>query len=267
VLALLVAAAVGTPSVAVAEDTFSGARARATVATVAALGPRPAGSAAERRAGALVAARLRALGWRVVIRPFALPRGGESRNVVALPEGPVRAVVVAHLDGVAEGPAANDNASGVAVLLELARALAGERGVMLVATGAEERVETGSRIHLGSQRLLRGLSAAGRRRIRLALALDMVGVGTRLHVRGLAAAPGEAARQVLARAPGATYLQDPGWSDHAELSRAGVAATWLEWRADACWHRSCDTADRVDPQRLAAAGRIALAAVRAALVE
>ena len=240
-----------------------------TVRELAAYGPRPAGSPAEARAGRLVAGRFRALGYRVVLQPVALPRGGMSRNVVALSPGPIRAVVVAHLDGVSEGPGANDNASGVAVLLEVARALRAERGLLLAALGAEERVETGSRIHLGSARLLRGLSAEGRRRIRLAVSLDMVGVGSRLQVRGLESAPNRSSRLVLGRARAlglaAAYLPDPGWSDHAELTRGGLPATWIQWREDRCWHSPCDRADRVDPARLAATAELTLAAVRAAL--
>lgn len=246
---------------------IDGVRAKALAVQLAALGPRVAGSEAERRGQELVAARLRALGYRVVLQPFPLPRGGSSRNVVAVPDGPPRALVVAHVDSVREGRGANDNASGVAVLLELARALRDRAGVMLVATGAEERRETGSRMHLGARRLLRGLSARGRASIRLAVALDMVGVGARLHVRGLEAAPNASAHLLLRYTPAASYLRDPGWSDHAELTRAGIPAAWLEWRDDACYHAACDTAGRLRPARLQAAGEAALRALRAVLVE
>lgn len=246
-----------------------GERAKETVAELAALGPRPAGSATERRAGRAVAARLRSLGWRVWIQPVPLPRGGRSLNVVAPGTGSPRALVVAHLDGVSAGPAANDNASGVAVLVELARALRDTPGVRLAALGAEERVETGSSLHLGSARLLASLSRAERRSIRLALSLDMVGYGPTLNVRGLEPRPNAAARLALARSRalrlGATYRQDSGQSDHAELSRAGIPAAWIQWRWDPCWHEACDTAARVKAWKLGAAARLALATVRAAL--
>ena len=262
IVALAVAAAPPAPA------TLSGARALETVAELAALGPRTAGSSAEARAARVSAGRFRSYGYRVVVQPFPLPRGGRSRNVVALPRAPARALVVAHLDGVRNGPAANDNASGVAVMLELARVLPPERGVLFAALGAEERVETGSRLHLGSARLLRGLSAAGRRRIRLALSLDMVGVGDRLHVRGREPAPNRSARTAWAAARAAalraSYLPDPGWSDHAELTRAGIPAAWIQWREDSCWHRACDRAGRVGAYELAATGRVVLRAVAGA---
>jgi hypothetical protein len=252
-----------------AQNEVSGTRAKAFAGRLAALGPRPAGSANERRAAGIVRDELAELGYRVAVQRVGLPRGGSSRNILALSPGPIRALVVAHVDGVRAGPAANDNGSGVAVLLEVARALRGERGILLAALGAEERVETGSSIHLGSARLLRGLSAAGRQRIRLALSLDMVGVGSSLHVRGLEPVPNRSARRLLARARAlaipATYLSDYGESDHAELSRGGLPAAWLQWRVDACWHEPCDRAFRLSPNRLGATGRLALSTVRRAL--
>jgi aminopeptidase YwaD len=242
-------------------------RAKATVATIAALGPRPAGSATERRAGRLVSARLRALGYRVVTQSFPLPRGGTSQNIVGFTSPRPRVVIVAHLDGVSAGPAANDNASGVAVLLEVARALRGRPGVLVAALGAEERPQTGSHLHLGSGRLLAGISRAGRQRIRLALSLDMVGVGPTFNVRGIEATPNRSARLALERSRalglGAWYL--PGsQSDHAEMSRAGLPAAWIQWRWDPCWHTACDVASRVEPLKLLAAYRLALASAEAA---
>jgi hypothetical protein len=249
------------------EDGISGTRAKGVVSEIAAFGPRPAGSRAEAQTAGVVARRLRALGYRVVLQRIELPAGGFSRNVVAVPRAPVRALVVAHADGVHGTPAANDNASGVAVLLELAGALRERRDVMLVATGAEERVVTGSRIHLGSQRLLRGLSAAGRSRIRIALVLDMVGVGDRLHVRGVDQSPNRSARLALAADRRATYLRDDGDSDHAELTRGGIPAAWIQWRFDDCWHEPCDRSARVRASRMKAAALLAYTAVSRALAE
>lgn len=195
-----------------------------------------------------------------------LPRGGSSRNVVARSSGPLRAIVVAHLDGVRAGPAANDNGSGVGVLLEVARALRGAGGVLFAALGAEERIETGSKLHLGSQHLLGSLSAEERGGVRLVLSLDMVGAGPRLHVRGLEPSPNASARRALEAAEGlglaATYLQDSGLSDHAEFTRGGLPAAWIQWRWDPCWHTACDTAAHVKPWKLGAAARLALATLR-----
>jgi hypothetical protein len=247
----------------------SGIRAKATVVRIASLGPRVAGSASERRAGRIVAERLRSLEYAVAVQRVRLPNGGTSRNVVGRSPGTLRAVVVAHLDGVSGTVAANDNASGVAVMLEVARALRGTDGLLLAAVGAEERHETGSPIHLGSARLVRGLTRADRRTIRLALSLDMVGVGTTLNLRGLERRPNRSARLTLERARAlgfrASYLRDAGVSDHAEFTRAGIPAALFTWRWDRCWHEPCDRPRRVKPWKLQPVGRTVVAAVRAVL--
>ncbi len=246
-----------------------GPRAHETVREIAALGPRPAGSVTERKAARLIRQKLAALGYRTKIQRVPLPNGGASRNVVASSGGPVDVIVMAHLDGVAAGPAANDNASGVAVVIELARALSGRQGVMFAAVGAEERVETGSRVHLGSARLVNSFNAVQRARLRLTLSLDMVGFGTQLHARGIEPAPNSSAQQALQSARNLgirmTYRQDSGVSDHAEFTRAGVPASWIQWRWDTCWHTACDTASRVKPWKLGASARVALKTVRDAL--
>ena len=242
-----------------------GGRAKQTVTLLASEGPRPAGEpGAEAVAQRFVAAELEGLGYRVVLQRVDLPNGRSTRNVVGLTSGRPKVVIVAHLDGVRGSPAANDNASGVAVLLELAASLRGRPGVLVAATGAEERVVTGARVHLGALRLLRGISPQARRGVRLAVALDMVGVGTRLHVRGLEARPNRSARLLLGRG-GSTYLRDDGDSDHAELTRNGLPAAWVQWRTDACWHESCDVARRVDARKLEAAFRVVLDAALLAL--
>ena len=242
-----------------------GGRAKQTVTLLASKGPRPAGEpGAEAVAQRFVAAELEKLGYRVVLQRVDLPNGRSTRNVVGLSSGRPKVVIVAHLDGVRGSPAANDNASGVAVLLELAASLRSTPGVLVAATGGEERVVTGSPVHLGSLRLLRGISPQARRGVRLAVALDMVGVGTRLHVRGIERQPNRSARLLLSRG-GSTYLRDDGESDHAELTRNGLPAAWLEWRTDACWHESCDVARRVDARKLEAAFRVVLDAVFLAL--
>jgi aminopeptidase S len=232
------------------------------------LGPRVAGSPTERRAARVVTSRFAKLGLSPVVQAVPLPNGGASRNLVfRTGTAPLRAILVAHLDGVSAGPAANDNGSGVGALLEVARALGARPGLLYAALGAEERVMTGSKLHLGSARLLRSLTARERRSIRLVLSLDMVGNGPTLNIRGLESSPNRSARAALGAARrlgiGATYLQDRGQSDHAEFTRGGIPAAWVEWRWDPCWHTACDRTGRVSPVKLAAAIRLAVAAVRA----
>ena len=246
----------------------AGARAKQHVRAIAVLGPRVAGTTTERRAARVVRARFAKLGLTPVVQAVPLPPGGASRNLVFRTGGRLSAIVVAHLDGVSAGPAANDNGSGVGALIEVARELGDTLGVLYAALGAEEQVMTRSSLHLGSARLLRSLSPAERRSVRVALSLDMVGNGPELNVRGLEATPNRSARAALAAAHRlalhATYLRDRGLSDHEELTRGGVPAAWIEWRWDPCWHSACDRVGRLDPTKLAAAIRLTAAAVRAA---
>jgi hypothetical protein len=94
--------------------------------------PRPPGSAEHRRVIALVERELAGLGLRVERHEtVAVSRGGGVAGrvvnlLVRLPgaRGSGRAILlVTHHDGVWSGPAAGDNASGVAVVMEILRAL------------------------------------------------------------------------------------------------------------------------------------------------
>jgi len=239
---------------------FNGVQAKMWAGRLAALGPRPAGGAHERQGGAIVRNRLRALGYNVTTQRFPLPEGTQSLNVIGRTTGPIRVILVAHMDGVPGTRAANDNASGVGLMLMLAQYLANEPGVLVAAVGAEERRYTGAGYHLGSRALARSLTSAQRQGVRLALSLDMVGVGSTLNIRGLERSPNRSARMFLAAARrlgiGASYLQDTGQSDHDEFVAVGIPAAWVEWRWDQCWHEPCDQIHRLKTYRLRAAGRV-----------
>jgi Peptidase family M28 len=239
---------------------FNGVQAKMWAGRLAALGPRPAGGANERRAGEIVRQRFEELGYDVTVQRFPLPEGGRSLNVVGRTPGPIRVIIVAHMDGMPWTRAANDNGSGVGVTLMLAQYLADKPGVLVAALGAEERRHTGAGWHLGSRRLTRSLTAEQKQGVRLALSIDMVGVGTTLNIRGLEVRPNRSARLLLAAARRlgikASYLRDTGQSDHDDLTRGGVPAAWIEWRWDPCWHMACDRIHRLKPYRLRAAGRV-----------
>lgn len=167
---------------------FSEANSRAWIRALTApgLGGRPAGSPHSLRLARLLARRLEAFGLRGgapgnrFCQPYPL-KGRWDQNVVARrpsrpPGGPL-IIVGAHYDslGLEAGkphPGADDNASGVAALMEVARLLA--RGaapraeVLLIAFGGEELGLLGSKHFVAH--------AAGElRRARLMINLDMVG--------------------------------------------------------------------------------------------
>jgi hypothetical protein len=249
------------------EDALSGARMARDVATIASFGPRPAGSAAERRTASFLGARLRRLGYSVRRQGVPLPGGGSSVNLIAIGAPRPIALASAHIDGVRGSRAANDNASGAAALLELARRLRGSR-VMIVGFGAEERVVTGSRVHVGSAHFANRAPAAQLARIRVAVNLDMIGSRDVLRVRWLGGPVNRSARLALAEArragiPARAQADRRGLSDHLELTRAGVPTAWL-YRPDSCWHRACDRPTRISRRSMAQAVRVADGVLRRA---
>lgn len=232
---------------------------------IARLGPRPAASSAELRAHDLVARSFRRSGLRASLLRFRVPGRGASRNAIGVLDTPARClrVVMAHADTVPAGPGANDNASGVGVLMALAGRLRASRlpcDVWLVATGAEERVYTGARDHLGALALALHLRRTGRApRVRFGLSLDEVGRGRSFWLRSPARSPRRGLeRKVLAaaravRAPVA-WVRDSGTgnSDHRELELLGMPAAKLgvAGGGEPCRHMACDRPARLDPRSL-----------------
>ena len=120
------------------------------------------------RAAEWIATELRAAGLEVAFQDYTLPEG-RFRNVIGKSPGTAPAagslVVGAHYDAVAGSPGADDNASGVAVLLELARTLPQEatRATRyFVAFSTEEPPFFGTE-NMGSAHFAESLIAAGER--------------------------------------------------------------------------------------------------------
>ena len=138
-------------------------------------------------------------------------------------------VLSAHIDGHAPAESAMDNASGVAVALAVARALAPHRtrfrrGFRLALFSAEEWALTGSRVYLA------GLPDHERTRMVLNVNLDSVGGGGRLTAlcSGFAGLAGFVQRATeAAGTPVATYMPLMTNSDHANFAAHGIPALRL----------------------------------------
>jgi hypothetical protein len=245
---------------------------------IAAFGPRPAGSAAERRAHGFVERAFRRAGLRVEVQGFDVPGHGVSRNVIGRVDTPRSClrIVMAHTDTMPAGPGANDNASGVGVVVALARRIRGLRpgcDVWLVATGAEERGYTGSPDHLGALALARRARArGGARRLRWALSLDEVGRDRPFWLRSPAGAPRGGVEGELLRAGGEARVpvewvrdESTGNSDHREFELLGLPAAKLGVGAgdEPCRHTACDVPTRLDRVSFAQAQRLVERALQA----
>jgi Zn-dependent M28 family amino/carboxypeptidase len=196
------------------------------------------------------------------------------RNVVAqFGDGPTVVMVGAHLDSVLEGPGINDNGSGVAAALEIARGVAQAgvpdgTAVRIGLWGGEELGLVGSRAYV--EGLDDDLVAY--------LNLDMAGSpnGENLVYDEIIAAEGSAAiTQAFVdwftdRGQPVRTTDLGGGSDHGAFSRAGLPTGGLfagatesggaaqpsasgsgREPADACYHLACDDIDNVDVDRIA----------------
>lgn len=125
------------------------------------------------RVQAYIEETLKNLGYTLERQPFVL-RHRLLENVIArknLQAGLPRLMIGAHFDAVPGTPGADDNASGVAVLLEIARILAQDRAVQnteFVAFNAEEYGMAGSKV-LAESYKNKGILLSGM------LSLEMVG--------------------------------------------------------------------------------------------
>jgi hypothetical protein len=259
--------------------TFDPAAAYATVDTLAGrIGPREAASPAFLEAADVVEERLTTWGYSVERRPVDLPAGdswgvpvpaGESLSLVATPPGfdPAAShrVVGAHLDTVAVAPGAEDNASGIGVMLELARMAVEEPPpvpVVIIAFGAEEPRGRGDDMHhFGSQAYVRDLPEEQLAAIVGMLALDRVGVRTDvLPVCHGGRSPDTVRDQLLAAADRQGIPAQPcenRASDHWSFEKAGVAVARLGSVPYPGYHSPQDVPTVVDPAQLDRAGRTA----------
>lgn len=223
--------------------------------------------------------RFRELG--LVVREQEIARG--VRNVFGvLPGGPEVVMVSAHYDHLGERggamyPGADDNASGVAVMLALARALAGKRfehTIVFAGFGAEEDALAGSRHYLGAP--LWPLS-----KTRAIVNFDMVGrhffeggsskpktaavVGLEGDAGARAAADraAEQAGLTLIRAP-APLVELFGFANRTDewpFRRRGVMAVHFSTGLHPDYHRPSDTPDKLQYGQMARIARTAAAII------
>ena len=247
------------------------------------IGPRHGTSAAYRQAVEWVSGELRRLGYDVRTQSFDVPGGiswgtpvaaGRSTNVVAtLPGASPDArwlVVGAHLDTVPQAPGAEDNASGVGVLLAVATAVAERRTrlpVTFVAFGAEEpRGDTDDDHHYGSRAYVASLRPAERSSLAGMVSLDRVGIGAVVPV-GSADPSGTdpQQRELVAAARRAGVRVQPEHnrsSDHWSFVRDGLPGVRLGSTPYAGYHSPGDVPAVVQPAQVERVGRVVAAWLR-----
>ena len=192
--------------------------------------------------------------------------GSRSRNIIADKKGDAAGrheviLITAHLDSIniqggpaAPTPGADDNGSGIAGLLEIARAFADHRiehDLRFILFGGEEEGL------FGSQQYVAKLSASEKRRIRAVINMDMIGtLNTSTRSVMLEGAP--LSQQVIngLAAAAATYTHltvetslNPFASDHVPFINAGIQAVLTIEGADntnSNIHSNRDTIDHIN---------------------
>lgn len=291
-------------------DAFSADTAYALAAAQVAMGPRTPGSEGSAECAAWISSRMRAAGADTV----ALQRGSMKRfdgvelpvcNVLASfrPEAPRRVLLVAHYDTrpwadmesapalrMKPIPGANDGASGVAVLLEIARCLgrnpaaigvdflfadcedSGHSDIIAPGIAADDHTWC-----LGTQMWAAAQPYKGRTAPAYAVLLDMVGgTGARFHreqFSDMAAARivdrmwAEAASLGYAD----TFVDSRGGAvvdDHIYVNRAGIPAIDIIESMNPAtgtfppaWHTHADNMDNIDPATLGRVGKTVLSLI------
>ncbi len=258
----------------VSPDHFSGRRAYAHVTAQMKLGPRVTGSAANVAAGNYIADQLQKAGWSVEFQPFVY-KDTPARNVVAranVGRGPV-IVLGAHYDSRRQAdrdplhptepvPGADDGASGVAVLLELAHTLDVRtipHELWLAFFDAEDNGGLdGWDWIVGSTYMADHLTVQPEAMI----LVDMVGDADQRFYFDSNSDPGLSA-QVWATATrlgyGEHFIPVARWAmtdDHIPFARRGIPALDIIDFDYPYYHTTGDTADKVSAQSLERIGRV-----------
>ena len=218
------------------------------------IGSRVRAKPAEWKASRYIARKFRSFGYETRVQKFSVD-GGTSRNVVAWwPEANKYGMVVGgHMDTVRRSPGANDNASGVAVVLEMARISANRepaRHVRFVAFGSEEYGTNGQH-HNGSQVYVNRLGTRGRRRLGGMTSIDMVGNGRPLIAATTGMAPQVVARTVhnkMQDKVAMSYRITCDCSDNGPFERAGIPGVFLWSGFEPHHHEPTDTVANLEPR-------------------
>jgi Zn-dependent M28 family amino/carboxypeptidase len=252
---------------------FDGQRAYQHVTAQCAIGPRPAGSDGNARCAAYIMDQLKAAGWAVETQEFVY-QGVNCRNVIGKAgQGDRILLIGAHFDSRLYAdrdpdpanhqkpvPAANDGASGVAVLLELARTLGPPPyPVWLVFFDAEDNGQiNGWPFCVGSSYMADHLTT----RPSEVIVIDMIGDADQqlYYERTSDQQLNSALWNVAAKLGyGQWFVPQPRhsvWDDHTAFLKKGITAVDLIDFDYPYWHTVQDTPDKVSPASLERVGRV-----------
>jgi aminopeptidase YwaD len=160
-------------------------------------------------------------------------------------------VIGAHYDGV-DTPAANDNASGIATVLEMAKLLSKESvkcNVKFIAFGSEETGLVGSSYYVQSLDATEAINMLGM------INLDMVGAGDKLFIHTLLkdskTVPAELA-EACAKEFKYSYIRNEfDRSDHVPFAENGIGEVFFEYGPYTGYHTDKDNLSIIQKDALA----------------
>ncbi len=253
---------------------FSGEQAMEHVQAQMAFGPRPTGSAANRQTGHYILAALKSAGWQTETQEFTY-LDTPVRNIIgkaAVGRGPV-IIIGAHYDTrrradqdkqnpQAPVPGANDGASGVAVLLELARTLNTQtlhNEVWLAFFDAEDNGDLdGWQWIVGSRYMADTLTVTPQAMI----LADMIGDADQqiyYDANSNVALSAQLFKLAAGLGYGAQFIPAPKYAmedDHTPFAERGIPAVDLIDFDYPYWHTTQDTADKLSAASLERVGRV-----------
>lgn len=233
------------------------------------IGPRREGTAQEKAAAEYIKAEFSRMGYQPIIQTFPLPDGATSQNIIAFKAGTLpgnRVVIGAHYDTKLPSPGADDNASGVGVVLALAEAVRNyplKPTVCFIAFGAEEMIDSNpDHHHYGSRHYVNTLPAQELSEIAGMVSVDMVGYGKTFYVGSLGLESRVVADAAITEAAAlgqkTFYFKSKEWSDHEPFEKKGIPTAWLEWKENPYYHKASDTFDKIKPVNIDMTGRVLL---------
>ncbi len=234
-----------TPAKETPEAITAGSLAEGYLAELSDMGARAAGTEQEIATGEWIKKTLEDMGYEVTVEPFTYEdedgASHDSNNIIVEKTGNTNKVIVvgAHYDSMTDGDGLDDNASGIAVMLEAAKVLKDAetpQTLKFIFFGAEEPGLMGSAYHV-SQMNDEDISNT-----LLVINFDSLVAGDHAYVYGNEDANGKYRDRVLeiAMEKGLKLITQPGenpeypagttgdWSDHAAFKEAGIPYIYFE---------------------------------------
>jgi hypothetical protein len=227
--------------------------------------------------------QLESLGYSTTLQAFSSPYG-TSHNVVGEIAGRTRPqdvyIIGGHFDSTSpqassNAPGAEDNASGTAGILEMARILAAyppQATVRFIPFSGEEQGLDGSEYYVSQ------LSAAERARIKGVFIMDMIGYKSQAYPLNVllesdSSVTGAVDLVTTLNSNAQTYtaldvdISYYAWgSDHVPFLDVNIPAVLLieqEYDSYSCYHQTCDTPNRLTPAQAGEVLRMLIAALDA----